>query len=127
MTGDDKPKALPLPNVIEAASGERGGSEERVMKSVQRAIVDARARETSSVSTIETTDAIERRRLIIEIQTMRRYRLNVAFEGIITGAIYTGGAWALFRLGRWILDELRSPPKPPPEPQSIQQPTSSAP
>lgn len=129
MTGDDKPKPLPVPSTIESVSEARGGTEERALKSVHRAIESARTRETSPPSTADTAEAVERRRLISEIRTMRRYRVNVAVEGIITGAIYTGGAWALFHLGRWLLDELRSPPKTPPasEPPTTQQPTSRSP
>ncbi len=124
MTGDDKPRTLPVPGMINGMSGERGGTNERTLDSVNRAFERARTRAVEPTIAGDTAEAVERRQLIIEIRTMRRYRLNVAFEGVITGVIFTGGAWALYRVARWILDELRSPPRPPPspEPQSIQHP-----
>lgn len=124
MTGDDKPRTLPVPGTIERMSGERGGTDERAVDSVKRSFEYARTRAIAPTIAVDTADAEERRRLIIEIRMMRRYRLNNAFEGMITGAIYTGGAWALVRVVRWILAEVRSPPRAPPssDPQSIQQP-----
>jgi hypothetical protein len=125
MTGDDRPKALPVPSAFDHVSGGRGGPEERVAGSVVRAIDAARARVTPSAPD-DTADAVERRRLIGEIRTMRRYRVNVVFEGIITGVVYTGGVFALLHLGRWFIGALRAPPMalPAPEPPPTQQPTA---
>jgi hypothetical protein len=64
-------------------------------------------------SAAQTADAVERQRLIIEIRAMRRYRLNVAVDGLVGGVLFAGVAVGLYHLGRWVLGELRRTPSTP--------------
>jgi hypothetical protein len=81
----------------------------------------------------QTADVVERRRLISEIRMMKRYRVNVAVDGLIGGVLITGAAFGLYHLGRWILEELRQPKlapslpaaKPSPDPATADQFTGS--
>lgn len=127
MTIDDKPKALPLPSMNGAWPDARGGPSEHALGDIRRRV---EAHAAAPQAAIETAEAAARRQLINEIRMMRRYRLNAAIEGVIKGVLYTGAAWGLYHVGRWILDELRrppsAPPPPPPAPSALPQPSQLA-
>jgi hypothetical protein len=118
-TTDDKRSVVALPgSIIDVQATDRGGADAAELASAQRAVTDASSRAASSSTATETAEAVERRKLIIEIRVMKRHRINVAVRGVVRGAMYTGAAWLLYRAGQWFIQELRRPPTAPPSPTS---------